>query len=482
MAQNLIIGLACLSIAVLLWALVVLAARWKRALHNDARWLLAALLAASAVHAISNLVEWTAADRVAMPIEDYFLLLLPSIWGSFFYAFLQAQSRAELRRSEERYRSLTDDVLDTTAAGICIIDCHGHVVWINQALVDYFGLNRTEIIGRDRARLIEDRWKYMVEDPHGWAERMLGVGKGGDVSEMECHILPSVLRQERWLEYRGQSIDAGLYVGGWIEHFYDITERKRAARLREQLLAVLESQKAELERFVYTVSHDLKSPLITIQGFLGVLQENLPPETRDDVRGDVKRIENAASRMERLLDELLDLARIGRNEGSSERVDLADAIAESLEIVHGCLVRRQVAVTVDDGMPSVWGHRARLVEVFQNLVDNAVKYLGDCPEPAIEISAKRRERDVLCFVRDNGIGIDSRYSGKVFELFEQLDPKQTGTGIGLAIVKRIVETHGGRIWVESEGKDRGSTFCFTLSIPPEGGESEADRTKAVPPD
>ena len=463
MLEKLIVAFACGSIVALVLAMVVLAVRWKRSLPRDTRWLLFAVLIFSVLHAISNLYEWIATDHSSMPMEDYFLLLLPASWGSFFYSFLQARSRAEVRRSEERYRSLTDDVLDSTAAGMCILDSVGHVVWTNQAFEEYFQLDRNEIVGRDCTRLIEDRLKYMVDDPDGWASEMLTGWDRGEVVETECHILPGAVRRERWLECRGQMIQSGLYKSGRIKHFYDITERKQAAEQREELLQVLERQKAELERFVYTVSHDLKTPLITIQGFLGVVKESLASGEVSEACSDLERIGRAADRMQKLLDELLELARVGRDNIDEEPVDLADVIAEALEVLHADIVNRGVTVVIHEGAAVVWGYRTRLVEVFQNLISNSIKYQGDQANPKIEISAESREKEIVCFVRDNGIGVKAEYKEKVFELFEQLDPRYEGTGIGLAIVKRIVESHGGRIWVESDKDRPGATFWFTLS-------------------
>jgi signal transduction histidine kinase len=116
----------------------------------------------------------------------------------------------------------------------------------------------------------------------------------------------------------------------------------------------------------------------------------------------------------------------------------------------------------------VYGDRPRLREVLENLVDNAVKFMGDQPHPYLEIGARREDVEVVVYVRDNGVGIEPNYQEKVFGLFEKLDAESEGSGVGLAIVRRIVEVHGGRIWVESEGSGQGSTFCFAL---PQGGES-----------
>jgi signal transduction histidine kinase len=113
-------------------------------------------------------------------------------------------------------------------------------------------------------------------------------------------------------------------------------------------------------------------------------------------------------------------------------------------------------------MPIVYGDRVRLREVFENLIDNAAKYAGDQPNPMIEIGTKEEGNELVIFVRDNGIGIEPQYQNKVFGLFDKLNPNSEGTGIGLALIKRIIETHGGRIWVESEGLGKGSMFCFTI--------------------
>ncbi|MHB8901159.1 MAG: sensor histidine kinase [Thermoguttaceae bacterium] len=460
MAQDLIIGLAWISIVALTGALVVLIARWRRALGGDALWLLCALVLLSILHEISNLGEWSEKVHPTEPLEDYFLLLLPAVWGSFLYVFLREHSRGALDRSEQRHRSLTDDVLDTTAAGMCLLDSAGRVVWVNEAMEEYFGLSRSEIIGSDYAEWIETRLKQATDDPEGWAEQMRAAWDRGEVAGIECHVVQGENRPERWLECRVRPIGSGLYAGGRIQHFYDITERKQAAVHREELLRVLETQKAELERFVYTVSHDLKSPLITIRGFLGIVEESLAAGQIDEARRDFERITQAAQRMERLLAELLELARIGREGATAQSVPLR----ESLELFQAAIGHRGVAVSVRGGELAVCGHRIRLVEIFQNLVDNAIKYLGDQPEPRIEIGAEQAEGEVVCWVRDNGIGIDPAYHPKVFGLFQQLDPRRGGTGIGLTIVKRIVETHGGRIWLESEGAGSGTTFWFTLPV------------------
>jgi signal transduction histidine kinase len=178
----------------------------------------------------------------------------------------------------------------------------------------------------------------------------------------------------------------------------------------------------------------------------------------------MERIYRAADRMERLLGELLDLSRVGRVAGPLVAVEMDSVAREAVANTAQELKRHCVAVEIAPGLPCVVGDRVRLVEVVQNLVENAAKFMGDEPRPTLVIGSRAAEKDgqVVLFVRDNGIGIAPRFHEQVFRLFDKLDPASPGTGIGLALVKRIVEVHGGSVWVESSGAGHGSTFCFTL--------------------
>jgi signal transduction histidine kinase len=253
----------------------------------------------------------------------------------------------------------------------------------------------------------------------------------------------------------------------------------QAEKEREDLIEQLEAQNAELERFTYTVSHDLKSPLITIRGYLGLLREDVAGGRAAAIEDDIARMLGAAAKMEQLLQELLELSRIGRLVHPSEHLPLSELAREAVELVAGQIKERGVDVRIKTDLPTIFGDRPRLLEVLQNLVDNAVKYMGDQPQPRIDIGARLEGAETVCYVRDNGIGIDPRYQERVFGLFDQLDQSAEGSGIGLALVRRIVEVHGGRIWVESEGQGHGSTFCFHV---PAGRGQPAEEGKPLASD
>ena len=243
----------------------------------------------------------------------------------------------------------------------------------------------------------------------------------------------------------------------------EISKRKCAENERKKLINELQNNNAELERYTYTVSHDLKSPLITIKGFLGILERDTVDGNTERIKENVSRIHNVADKMNQLLDELLELSRVGRVVGTKEEVSLKDLASEAANLVEGQIKELGVQVEIAPDLPVIYVDRCRLVEVLQNLIDNAVKHMGKQPEPRIEIGTRQENGEDVYYVRDNGIGIEPRYHENVFGLFNKLEHKSEGTGIGLAIVRRIVEVHGGRIWVESEGNERGSTFCFTIA-------------------
>lgn len=253
------------------------------------------------------------------------------------------------------------------------------------------------------------------------------------------------------------------YAGLAIENAHLNTSLQNQLRERQSFIGELESKNAELERFTYTVSHDLKSPLVTIMGFLGYLEKDALAGHIERVQSGVARISNAVTKMENLLNDLLELSRVGRLMNPPENVSFDDIVRDALERVRGRIEENGIQVSVAKDLPVIHGDRARLTEIIQNLVDNAAKFSSGTDNPQIEVGTKGLDENLhpILFVCDNGIGIAPEFHERIFGLFNKLNPQIEGTGIGLALVKRIIEVHGGRIWVEST-PGHGATFYFTL--------------------
>jgi two-component system, sensor histidine kinase and response regulator len=252
-----------------------------------------------------------------------------------------------------------------------------------------------------------------------------------------------------------------------VAAFVDMFQAKaKTDRFHEAALRELEAKNTQLEQFMYTVSHDLKSPLITIGGLVGVIVKDLD-------RGNLERAKTLAAQVARVtdnagqqIDTLLRVSRAGRSIESPAEVPMDALVEEAARLFSSRLTERGVTLQIAPNLPTVRSDRVRLLSAVQSLLDNALKYMGEQPNPKIEIGFRQEGTENVYYVRDNGVGIDPKHQDRVFNLFEQLDPSKEGSGVGLAIARRIVELHGGRIWVESEGLGKGATFCFTLAKAP----------------
>ena len=233
-------------------------------------------------------------------------------------------------------------------------------------------------------------------------------------------------------------------------------------RLQQEFIEQLEQKNTELERFTYTVSHDLKSPLVTVKGFLGMLEKDIKTGQKDAIDKDIDFLNSATDTMGELLNDLLELSRVGRVINPLTLISMTDLCNEVVSALQGSIKEHHAEITIMPAMPNLYADRGRINEVIQNLLENAIKFSRDSDHPKIKVYSETRENHILFVVEDNGIGIESAYHEKIFVLFERLDAKADGTGVGLALVKRIVETHGGEIWIESPVDPEGSRFCFTL--------------------
>lgn len=245
-------------------------------------------------------------------------------------------------------------------------------------------------------------------------------------------------------------------VGSAIENarLFEVTRRNSEK---------LAQANSELENFVFTVSHDLKAPIVSIQGFATILLNDFSEHLDTEGLHYLKRIQSNITQMERLIKDLLELARIGRVVNAPEMTDINEVVKSAVADLQYQADEKNVEIHCPDDFPTVMCDQDRILQVFTNLISNAIKYIGDNTSPKIEIGHQETEDHYVFFVKDNGIGIDPAYHQKIFELFHSLKEVKDveGTGVGLTIVKRIIDNHRGKVWVDSE-KGKGATFFFSI--------------------
>jgi PAS domain S-box-containing protein len=386
---------------------------------------------------------------------------------------------AELKRShdelEEKVREKTRELQETKAlmetilmqmpAGVAVVDHAGNLV----------------IVNGEMNKILTDL-TYGLENARSIGSKDVGVSKD-QLEKVVNHVVGSVLEADldnRFeLEYnrsngtRGHlSIrsapvkDINGKVEGGVRLILDVSETVEMQKERQELLDRLRRSNQELQQFVSVASHDLKEPLRMVSNYVGLIKKRYEGKLDPDADEFIGFAVDGAKRMQFLIDDLLRYSRVDTKTEPFRLVDLK----EVMEIVikdQEDDIRTAGARIVLDELPSVSGDRSQMIQLMQNLVSNAVKFKGAAP-PMIEISSSREEGAFFFSVKDNGIGIPEGCNDRIFQMFQRahIGKGFEGTGIGLAICKKIVERHGGRIWVESDGQS-GSTFCFTIPIEPE---------------
>ena len=386
--------------------------------------------------------EGKGTDRILLAIEDITEL---------------KQTEEALKISETRYRRL----FETAQDGILILDAGtGQIVDVNPFLTEMLGYTREDFLGK----------------------KLWEIGSFKDIERSKAVF--SELQSKGYIRYEdlpletreGRRIDVEFVSNVYsVNHkkviqcnIRDITERRRAEealadrtvqleRMNRELVAL----NAELDDFNQVASHDLQEPLRTLIAFSGLLRKDLGDSLPERAAQDLGFITDAAKKMERLIRDLLALSRAGRAAKKREKVSLAECADRALEAL-AMRVKETGAQVMREELPDVWGDPTLLTELYQNLIGNALKFSGDQP-PIIQLTLEESDGDLVFGVKDNGIGIEPKYAQQIFQPFRRLHGRAEyeGSGIGLAICRKIVERHGGKIWVDSE-PGKGAHFRFTL--------------------
>lgn len=367
------------------------------------------------------------------------------------------------KRLEQRFRR----AVESAPTAMIMMSAEGTIVLANTAAERMFGYDKDELLRQPVESLVpmrlRDRHPALRADflrqplarPMGVGRDLFAVRKDGTEFPVEIGLNPV-------------DTEDGVFVIGAV---VDITERTRQLAIHERLTAelkrsneALEQSNVDLRQFAYAASHDLQTPLRGIAGSAQILERRFGGELNAEAHDLIRRIVDGTRRMQSMIDDLLQCSRVESRARPLEPVEIDQVVADVLDVLQTSMLDAGATVRIGE-LPCVLGDRAQLLQLFQNLIGNAIKYHGEAP-PIISIDASRAGQEWVLSVADNGIGIAAEHHDAIFEIFRRLHTQRSypGTGIGLALCRRVVHHHGGRIWVES-APGRGSIFRFTLKSP-----------------
>lgn len=453
----------------------------------SARWVLIVLISAIFAGGLfynydiskSNSRDLTEVQEKAFPIFEKIQRLK--------LKFLSAQEKlatAVLTRSEEKVREVERDeqeILDIVSQLRLQTDYLPALGLIQAAFEEYLHLG--EVIARHL--IWNDNDLYTIQK-----QIFIFSEKGRELfdtleklnresRENYTHVLKrSKENSERMLRVGLWSSIAGVLLLGGISTII-INLNRQLVRLNSQLLDAnqnlekeVKARTQEIESFVYTVSHDLKAPVVSMQGMASLLMQDWGGKVDEKAEYYMGRIVHNANYMEELITGLLALSRIGRKQQNIEKANIKDVLEEILEIHQQTFLEKRVQVVIQPSLPAFSFERVQLKQLFQNLITNAAKFMGDQPSPKVDIGGRDLPEWVEFYVKDNGIGIDPAYHDKIFGLFQRLKEVEVeGTGVGLSIVKKIVDLAGGKIWIESR---KGEGTAFFIRFPRKEVEPSTD--------
>ena len=357
-----------------------------------------------------------------------------------------------LQESESKYRQ----IVELAEEGIWVIDSNARTTYANRAMVRMLGYSELEMFGRSLFDFMDAGEKQQALD--NVERRKQGIGekhefkfKTKDGKDVWTYMSTSPVMDEK-----GNLLSCCALV-------YNITERKDSEQQMLQLTTDLKRSNQELEQFAYVASHDLQEPLRAVTSYTQLLAQRYQGNLDEKADKYINYVVDGASRMQQLINDLLAYSRLGTRAQEFEIADCNAAVAQSLCNLEIAIAEKKAVITCES-MPTVMADEFQLVQLFQNLIGNAIKFCRQ-DVPIIHIAAIIQDDEWLFSVRDNGIGIDSEYADRIFIIFQRLHSRReySGTGIGLAMCKRIVERHAGRIWVESQSGE-GAIFYFTIPI------------------
>lgn len=349
-------------------------------------------------------------------------------------------------------------IFESVPNGIMLIDSNGKIFYCNSETDKMFGYGKNELFQTPIEYLIPMRYReHHVDNRNAFikqpSKRQMGAGrdlsglrKDGKEIPVEIGLNP--------LQINNTKFTLALII--------DITERKTIEDKLQKAYEQVRIKNEEMEQFVYTVSHDLKAPLVTSTSFIGFLREDIQNKNYCEIFDSLDRLEKSQKKMQELINDLLELSRAGQMNLKIESVDMNTLLLETVDHHFAILKEKKVSINILNQLPTVFADKKRLGQVLDNLINNSIKYASEVEKPSLHVFSDSTALESLVCIKDNRPGIDPQYHKKIFELFQRLETNKEGTGVGLTIVSRIMQLHRGRVWVNSQ---LGQGAEFWLSFP-----------------
>jgi len=367
--------------------------------------------------------------------------------NGFLWAYKDVSLRRKYRKSIEAQKNKYSNIIANMNLGLVEIDLRGQILMVNQTLCSMSGFSESELKGKRIGKMFP-----LTRDESRVTNKEDRVSSSSEI------IVRSKDRKiKHWLVSGAPNYDLKGEKTGSIGICLDITELKELEKQKEKILKELENSNNELQEYAHIVSHDLKSPLRSISALTNWIKTDNAGKFDEITIQNFDLIESTLHKMEHLISDILTFSSVGSVNQQIQQVDLNKVINSLLSMLY---IPEHIKVKVLKDMPKVYGDRTKFQQLFQNLISNAVKFI-DKEKGVIEIDVVDNKSFYQFSVRDNGIGIEKKYHNKIFKIFHSLQESKDSTGIGLSIVKKIVDLYKGEIWLESKPK-KGTVFYFTI--------------------
>lgn len=383
--------------------------------------------------------------------RDYIPVFSDSKYKGHLWSYKDVTLKRKYRHSIEAERQKYSNIIANMNLGLIEVDNEDRILMVNQSFADLSGYTKEELIGKKGAKL------FAVENEIKEVKQEIKKRLNGESNSYEVDVKIKNGETRHWLISGAPNYDINGNVIGSIGIHLDITDLKKLELQKESLLKKLEKSNNELKEYAHIVSHDLKSPLRSIDALVQWIKEDNKDKLDNASLKNLGLIEVTLEKMEQLISDVLEYSSIDSNSAQTKPVNTDKLVKEILKILY---IPSHIEVKIHDNLPVVNADAIKLQQLFQNLISNAIKFI-DKPKGKIDINVKELPDYYQFSISDNGIGIEEKFHEKIFKIFYSLNKSKDSTGIGLSIVKKIVNLHNGKVWLESQ-LGKGTTFYFTL--------------------